>query len=229
MEHGTGILRTHQPADLQKLTQFLHIHPDLKVLAYEAAKYEPTGPNLVHATLGSVPYCHASSPIRRYADLINQRSLKAILQGQHVKPIDASVITPLNQTQKRMRSYERALFFLEQVQQAPSGSIEGFVFSCTQEKTKVYIPSWKHMITLEPGSYTIGQVIQVQYYANLQKPYWEQRMVFISNVNDDAKHDEERIVENFSNGNDDESIYNLVSLAHNGCPILSSHIAGGDV
>lgn len=190
VEHGTGILRTHQPADLQKLNQFLQIHPDLKALAYEAAKYECTGPGLVHATLGSVPYCHASSPIRRYADLMNQRSLKAILHKESCIPIDPSVVTQLNVIQKRMRAYERALFFLEQVQQAPSGSIQGFVFSCTQEKTKVYIPSWKHMITLEPGSYTIGQPIQIQYYANLQKPYWEQRMVFTTKVNEDANRDE---------------------------------------
>lgn len=182
--YNVGLLRTHKPADAQKLQLFTTLHPDLKALAYEAAKYEVTGPDKIHASLGSVAYCHASSPIRRYADLVNQRSLKAVLKNYPPPPTDPTVAELLNQYQKQSKKYERSLFFLEQIAEAPSGNVEGLVFSSTEEKTKVYIPSWKHMIRVDPGSFTVGQAISVQYYADLQKPYWDQRMVF--RVNSDA-------------------------------------------
>jgi exoribonuclease R len=176
--YGVGLLRTHKPADAQKLQLFTTLHPTLIALAYEAAKYEPAGPNKLHASLGSVPYCHASSPIRRYADLVNQRCLKAVLKNYPPPPTDPSIATLLNQYQKQAKRYERSLFFLEQIAVAPSGRVEGLVLSCTQEKTKVYIPSWKQTIRADPGCFTIGDPVTLDYYADLQKPYWDQRMVF---------------------------------------------------
>jgi hypothetical protein len=175
---GIGLLRTHKPGDVDLIRKFTAIHQDLQVFAYESAKYEPTGPNKIHASLGSVPYCHASSPIRRYADLLNQRCLKAILKNTPTAPTEGSVADTLNTIQKRMRAYERSLFFLEQVAQAPSGHVQGLVFSSTLEKTKVYVPAWKVMIRVDPGSYTLGQAVTLDYYADLQKPHWENRMVF---------------------------------------------------
>jgi ribonuclease R len=180
LEVGGGLLRTHKPADAERLKQFTAIHPDLQVLAYESAKYEPTAPDLIHAGLGSVPYCHASSPIRRYADLVNQRYLKAYLHKKPLTPVSQDLANHLNRIQKQMKAYERSLFFLEQVAQQPSGCVEALVVSSTEEKTKAYVPSWKLIVRLDPGSYTIGQKIQVEYYADLQKPHWDQRMVFRS-------------------------------------------------
>lgn len=176
--YSSGLLRTHKPADAELVAKFTQLHPDLQALAYEAAKYEPTGPNKIHASLGSVPYCHASSPIRRYADLINQRCLKAVLRNHPAEPIDSEVAESLNAIQKRMRSYERSLFFLEQIAQAPTGQVKGLVFSSTDEKTKIYVPSWKIIVRVDPGAYTTGQPVSLDYYADLQKPYWENRIVF---------------------------------------------------
>lgn len=178
LEHKVGLLRTHKPADAEALVRFTAIHPDLQSLAYTAAKYEPTADGQIHAGLGSVPYCHASSPIRRYADLVNQRHLKAILRGSPLPPTSLQTAEHLNRIQKRMRAYERCLFFVDQIAKEHSGHVEGFVVASTEEKTKVYIPSWKLMIRVEPGSYTVGQPLKIQYYADLQKPHWDQRMVF---------------------------------------------------
>lgn len=182
VKHTAGLLRTHKPADAEKLREFLGIHPDLQALAYEAAKYEPAGPEKMHASLGGVPYCHASSPIRRYADLLNQRALKCILAGESPSPTSEQVADALNGLQKRMRAFERASFFLEQIGTNTSGTVEGYVVFATAEKTKVYIPSWKLMISVEPGQYATGQLLTIEYYANLQKPHWDERMVFRVNT-----------------------------------------------
>lgn len=192
LEANGGLLRTHKPADADKLKTFTSIHPDLQALAYEAAKYEPTGEGLIHAGLGSVPYCHASSPIRRYADLVNQRILKQLLRKESVSQASQELAVHLNQIQKRMRAYERCLFFVEQVAQTPTGRVDGLVVVSTETITKVYIPSWKLMIRVDPGSYTTGQQIQIEYYADLQKPSWEKRMVFcvVNTSNGSATHDE---------------------------------------
>lgn len=182
VKHNAGLLRTHKPADADKLREFVAIHPELQALAYEAAKYEVTGPEKLHASLGNVPYCHASSPIRRYADLVNQRALKCILVGKTPSPVAETIANELNRLQKQMRAFERAAFFLEQIGSSPTGSVEGFVVFATAEKTKVYIPSWKLMISVEPGDYTGGQKLTLDYYANLQKPHWDERMVFRVNT-----------------------------------------------
>jgi exoribonuclease R len=191
LETRSGLLRTHKPADADKLKTFTTIHPDLQALAYEAAKYEPTAPGLIHAGLGEVPYAHASSPIRRYADLVNQRALKAILKGQAVPSVSQDMVTHLNTIQKKMRAYERSLFFLEQIGSQTSGTVEGYVVFVEADKTKVFIPSWKLMIRVEPGQYSTGQTLTIEYYANLQKPHWDERIVFNikKKINEDAKHD----------------------------------------
>jgi exoribonuclease R len=178
LTYRVGLLRTHKPADADDLHLFTSLHPDLVALAYEAAKYEVAGPDKIHAGLGSVPYCHASSPIRRYADLVNQRCLKAVLKNCPPPPVDSGIAELLNRYQKQAKRYERSLFFLQQIAEAPSGRVDGLVLSCTEEKTKVYIPSWKQTIRVDPVQFPIGQAISVDYYADLQKPYWDQRMVF---------------------------------------------------
>jgi exoribonuclease R len=192
LEHNVGLLRAHNNPDAERLKHFTAIHPDLQYLAYTAAKYAPTGPDLIHAGLGSVPYCHASSPIRRYADLVNQRNLKAILKGSPLAPTPLLTAEHLNGIQKRMRAYERSLFFLEQVAQTPTGTVEGLVLSSTEEKTKVYVPLWKLVIRVDPGSYTVAQRISVDYFADLNKPHWDQRIVFrvTTNSNGDEVRDE---------------------------------------
>ena len=189
LEHKMGLLRAHELPDAERLKQFTQIHPDLQFLAYTAANYVPTETNIIHAGLGSIPYCHASSPIRRYADLLNQRNLKTILTGKQLPPTGSSVAEHLNTIQKKMRGYERSLFFLEQIQQAPTGTVSGLVISFTEEKTKVFVPAWKVVIRVDPGSYTIGQSVSVGYYADLSKPRWDQRMVFRVNTNSTANED----------------------------------------
>jgi hypothetical protein len=98
----------------------------------------------------------------------------------------------LNAIQKKMRSYERSLFFLEQVAQIPTGTVAGLVLSFTEEKAKVYIPSWKIVIRVDPGAYTVAQKVSVDYFADLNKAHWDKRIVFrvTTNSNGDEVRDE---------------------------------------
>jgi ribonuclease R len=180
--HKTGILRSHKAANQEALEQFLQIHPDLRYLAFESAKYAATNETPLHATLGSVPYCHCTSPIRRYADLVNQRCLKAILAARDPVHISQDSIDHLNFVQKQQKLFERRSFFLQTLLSNPTGYEEGFVVSSTDTKTKLYIPRWKQLLTIH-GSPPTEKKIHVQYYTDVRKPAWADRVILtVSNT-----------------------------------------------
>lgn len=178
LEQKAGLLRTHKAADKEKLEQMDKIHSDLRIFAFEAAKYELTGPEKLHATLGNQPYTHLTSPLRRYADLVNQRVLKAYLRKQAVKPVDPSLPSLLNLQQKKQKHHDRELFFLEKILQEPTGVQEGLVVESTDSKTKVYLPAWKRVVKVVTEKRTPGTEVTVEYYADLKRVSWKDRIVF---------------------------------------------------
>jgi hypothetical protein len=154
------------------------IHPDLRVLAFESAKYELTEENKLHATLGNIPYTHLTSPLRRYADLVNQRILKAILHKETIPFIPPSLPSSLNEIQRKIKHHDRELFFLEQILQEPTGLLEGLVVESSESKTNLYIPSWKRTVKVVCSQTEPGTKVTVEYYADLRKVSWKERIVF---------------------------------------------------
>jgi len=75
-QKGTGILRVHSSPDVEKLEKFKSLGVDAKFLAFKSAKYVTTDSNETHWGLNTQLYCHATSPIRRFADVINQYVIK---------------------------------------------------------------------------------------------------------------------------------------------------------
>jgi hypothetical protein len=106
-KRGEGVLRIQSPAAAEKVAAW---PPSLRHLASEAAVYvSATATDSGHAGLSLDAYTHASSPLRRYADLINQRILVGISSASMVD------IDHLNQRAKANKRCSRDMTFLTHV------------------------------------------------------------------------------------------------------------------
>ena len=75
---GAGVLRRHGAPTLARIAEYTAVDAALSYLAYESASYVPASEGECrHYGLSADVYAHASSPIRRYSDLYNQRVLVA--------------------------------------------------------------------------------------------------------------------------------------------------------
>jgi exoribonuclease R len=177
---GHGILRKHDMPDYELLNQYTGLGgADLAVLANRSAQYcQATDPTPMHHGLSAHVYCHATSPIRRYADLVNQRVLKAFLLKQD-QCSESYNILALNQRQQDLKRYERDLFFLQQISIRKKGEINALVLYRSGSKTKLWIPSWKRIFSWKTDMDLIpGSEICLSYYANPSARRWKEKIVF---------------------------------------------------
>lgn len=144
--YAMGLLRTQAPADASAVASWAQISPDLAVMANEAATYTAACEDAQqgHAGLGLDAYAHASSPLRRYADLQNQRCLKALLRPGIVAPMDALLAAHLNERQKANRRWSRDQHFLEVVTPGRVHTVDVLWV----EPTRVWVPAWRRLVRL---------------------------------------------------------------------------------
>jgi exoribonuclease R len=172
---GVGLLRTQAPADAEKIKAWADIDP---LLANEAALYENVSLTefQTHASLGL--YCHASSPLRRYADLVNQRLLKDIIRGgpRLTNPL---VAAKLNARAKANKRWSRDLTFLMHVTPGRVHEIDVvWVSHPLDENQKVWVPLWKRLIRLrhnEPRP--VGYKGRIQIFCDPTKRNWTKRIL----------------------------------------------------
>ena len=178
-ENKRGILRRHSG----KKQDFLTAIGDsgLSFIGMAAAEYvDAKEENVVHIGLEKDSYAYASSPIRRYCDLVNQRILKDIItassstsNGSSSRSEDMeTLITELNRRQKQEKAFSRDMFFLN-VLSGSKSSVKGIALT----EKRMWVAEWKRCITLRspiiPGaSYTIT------WYENKTLPHWKDRIVF---------------------------------------------------
>lgn len=181
---SVGILRTQSPADAAAVATWTAIDPALARLAQEAATYQPAttdNEHQGHASLGLPAYCHASSPLRRYADLFNQRALKALLTAQPQTPntvIDTNAIADhLNERTCAERRWTRDLTFLEHVTPGRVHTIDVLWVSTD----RVWVPAWGRLLrirhTVDEPAPPPGSRGQICIFCDPTKRNWRQRIL----------------------------------------------------
>lgn len=185
-ENNTGILRAQSWADASEVGSLADIDPSLTFLANEAARYVCIVPGIEedtsHASLGLDAYCHASSPIRRYADLVNQRILKSILAGTTVPSVDETLEKHLNHRLKANRQWTRDLTFLTHVTPGKVHQIDVIWIS----DVRLWVPEWRRIIRARhqrPAfveSDGVGQKVikdRISIYCDPTKRCWKDRVL----------------------------------------------------
>lgn len=181
-KNRTGILRRHAESSTALIA---HVGEALipHFLFYESAEYcLASSETTRHFGLSSEFYAYASSPIRRYADLINQRAITHILNGTTPTPLTQDLVDRLNRRQKQAKAFSRDLFFMTNLS-GSSDSIQGIVISQNPEKTKtkIWVPKWKRQITsrsLIANPLQYGTEVQIQWYEARDQARWKDRIVF---------------------------------------------------
>ena len=191
MEHGLkdAVLRAHRGPDVERYIAYGRLGgPSLARYAVESARYVGIdATDTVHVGLDAPLYTHASSPLRRYVDLHNQRlylhySGFALL---HEKD-DATLNLPyVNWRTKALKSYAQALHFMDCLSSTGSKILRGTVIEVSVEKRKarVYVESWGLLvwwrnIPVELASdRIIGCVFDLRYYVNVGAAGWKSRFV----------------------------------------------------
>ncbi len=178
---GLGILRIHDAPIQEKCIRLRSIDPSLEFLAYSSALYAPVSSSARHFGLDRTLYCHASSPIRRFADLINQYILKAHISSSP-NPFSQEeiqeIISWLNQRQRVIASAERDFAFLKAIQQSSSSIVDGRLLWTENGFQYIWIPSWKTIVRVQPNPQKEpGDMVNLEYYCDKRKAKWKERMI----------------------------------------------------
>jgi hypothetical protein len=178
--NGVGILRTQAPPDAAKAIMWKAAaaasgEPSLALLGYSAGLYAKEG---AHWALGEDVYCHASSPLRRYADLVNQRCLVTLLDGKIPSSPSNIVIESLNVRSRIAKRLDRSLLSIP-LDIMIEG--DGIVIDTYELKVGIYYLPWKTRIIvrlLEPYKGAIGDRCRVKGFCDNTVVDLKRRMVW---------------------------------------------------
>jgi exoribonuclease R len=151
-ESGMGILRRHAAPEWERLEKYKTHVPELMMLAFSSAEYcLSEEKDTEHYGLESDTYAHASSPIRRYADLVNQRVLKLLIRKTGESFIVPQAMLDMNLRSKFIKRFARDLDFLRAIQEDKTECkgiiVDRIPMSENEYKIRMYIPIWKRIIS----------------------------------------------------------------------------------
>lgn len=196
---GSGILRAHTPPDMERLTALKAIHKDLELYAYSSAKYVDGTQPAQHWGLSLDGYAHASSPLRRYADLYNQRCIHTILKGGELQVAPSRLLSTLNKLQKHAKAFDRDCFFLNALHENRWRPVKATVVELNLEKQSIqlYVSTWGRMIrvkatlTMEEGvpiftskdgkqkfGVSVGSEVLLAYHIQFEQARWKDNILF---------------------------------------------------
>ena len=193
---GKGLLRAHAGITRPEWAALAATIgcPEVATFGYSKGRYlSATEADCSHAGLGLDVYCHASSPLRRYSDLVNQRWLKALLLGSPEPSTTVATGTAaerllplqLNERARIIKQMERDLWFASHLHADRITEVDGFLIEAKEDRRgekawNVYIPEWKRIvrgIEQTGTACTIGDRVQVRAYVNLSATQWDKRTV----------------------------------------------------
>ena len=133
------VLRTHKlnKIDTSNFDEKLSKH--IKIINQNAANYciDPT--ETKHEDLDLGLYTHATSPIRRYIDIINHKNMINFLEKKQIN--STNNIDLINKFQKNLRKFYNYNKKLEIIFNFPKKSVyEAFIININNIKVRIYIP-----------------------------------------------------------------------------------------
>jgi exoribonuclease R len=161
-------------------------HPDLKFIGLEKAKYEikkEISTTQTHYGLGGILYTHATSPIRRYADLVNQRAIKAYIHDVPIKPHSSPQFLAyhLNLREKQIKKGEHIILFLEVLHKTKRTAVDAIIIDIDiiKQKTRLYVPEWKRFVTYKKiPEVSINSMVKLEFFFDSSQINWENKLVF---------------------------------------------------
>lgn len=149
---GEGILRRHNAPKRERLEQYRIHLPEWEHLAFSSAEYcLAEEKDTQHYGLETSTYAHASSPIRRYADLVNQRILTELIQQSKRQMIVPIAMYDMNVREKAVKRFARDMDFLRAISSGQT-QFTAIIMEVTPKdnqrvRIKLYVPAWKRMIS----------------------------------------------------------------------------------
>ena len=100
--------------------------------------------------MGTDAYAHASSPIRRYADLVNQRILKEIIKQENQIDEKSINVYQMNRRGKAVKRFSRDIDFLKAISTGETRFnaiiVEKKILD-NKMKIKLYVRKWGRMVS----------------------------------------------------------------------------------
>lgn len=193
--NSMGILRHHSEPDMEKFAMLSAIDPVLEKMAFSAASYVPSSVEGRHWGLDTDDYAHASSPLRRYADLYNQRCLLSIFKnidskiGQNPKWL----CRQLNLLQKNSKAFDRDEFFITTLAKTKA-VLQPMVVEINKEKQyiKLWVKEWNRIVRIKTivgddfveakdgtrVSIGLKENVKLTYHVNYEKAQWKDKIIF---------------------------------------------------
>jgi len=176
---GRGILRAHSGIVAAEWNDLAARTGVAEIAFLGAASGRYTDKETRHDGLGLDIYAHASSPLRRYADLVNQRWLKHILFGG-IAPTNPNIVA-LNERCSLIKRMERFLWFLTNIHLDAITTVEGYIVGVSDSGGRVYVPSLRRVLkgvaASASASLKPGDCVTCRIYCNRQACSLESRYV----------------------------------------------------
>jgi exoribonuclease R len=171
---GVGVLRRHAAPDEARFNAYEAAGLPAPRLAMSAGEYcAGSDSNTYHWGLEETVYCHATSPIRRWSDCLNQLALRRIILKEDAEKTPATAIEHLNLRSKALKAYKRDLTFMRAVLDPKKKDLDGTV----AETGRVWVPGWGRIVKAETGELSAGTKGIVKYFCDATKRNWKRRII----------------------------------------------------